>query len=379
MRKATLLLFCSVLTVFVFQAQSQKKTTKQTVKKDFVSTEGGFSINFPVKPVKKTKPMSAAFGQTISTWFEATTGNALYNLVYVDFPTAITDEYEKNTRFDAMKSYIISNNSYNLVNENVVYYEGYIGREFVVESPKLTITMRGFIIEQRLFQMIVVTIGRLSKLTPKVKAATQKRIGNFVNSFKVTNLPTPKTVATELPDDFGISINDGLLKSEFFGLTYQIPQDWTVLTDEQVRLIKDLLPAFANQNSDYEDKQLENSLKNTEILLFALDKPFESGETESMLIVSAERVSFPNFLPSSVISSYVANLEPTEKVVKKTTNTKINGVDFAWVETFDSANKTGQRLYVANRKGIAFEILFTFKNQTQLQTLVKSLETIKFE
>ena len=362
------------------QKQPPKSNKSSVQAKNFVSQEGGFSVRFPKYPTKKTNSINSAFGQTTLTTFQAATTTALFSVMYVDFPTAIKDEDELNIRFDAMKNSIISNGSYNLVSEKIIYYEESPGREFLMENAKLSVTMRGFIVEQRFFQLMVITPGKMSKSTAKVKAANQKKIDDFINSFAITKLPTPKTLAVELPEDFGVSIEDSVFSSQFLGVSFEIPPDWSLLNEEQVDLVKLLGLSAAQENKDYQDNALERSIKNSKFLLIATDRPIGSGESQAFLMIIAERVSFPNFLPAAISNTYIKiYLDPTEKVVKPTTLTKINGVEFAWVETFDSSDNSRKRMYVANRKGIAFEIFFTFKTDAQLQVLLKSINSMKFE
>ncbi len=57
---------------------------------------------------------------------------------------------------------------------------------------------------------------------------------------------------------------------------------------------------------------------------------------------------------------------------------KLGGVDFAWIEIENTGHAYKQRVYIANRKGIAFQILLTYRAESELKTLLDSLQTIKF-
>lgn len=372
MKKNSITLICLLILASTFVTNAQKKA--------FSSVEGGFSVNFPVKPKKSLKPMDTAFGKANMTTYEAATPSAFYSVNFVDFPTAIKDEDELNTRYDAGRNNILAKGGFNLIAEKIYNYKDYLGREFQLENAKFSLTTRVVVVEQRMFQLMVLTLGRMSKLPVKTKNVNQRLIDNFFNSFTVTILPDAKTQAVELPEDFGISIENSVFSSKFLGFSYEIPEGWTVLDDEQVDLIKEIGLQSAQTNRDYEDNSLEKAFEKTKFLLMAIDQPIESGKGEAFLMIAAERVSFPNFLPSAVSASYIKTyLDPTEKVVKNTTMTKIGGVDFAWIETFDSKDNTRHRMYVANRKGIALEIFFNYKTDAQLQILMRSLNSLKFE
>jgi hypothetical protein len=57
---------------------------------------------------------------------------------------------------------------------------------------------------------------------------------------------------------------------------------------------------------------------------------------------------------------------------------KLGGVDFAWIEVENAAQAYKQRIYIANRKGIAFQILLIYRAESELKTLLESMQTIKF-
>lgn len=67
------------------------------------------------------------------------------------------------------------------------------------------------------------------------------------------------------------------------------------------------------------------------------------------------------------------------KIIQNPKQIKIDGVDFTWAEIESSELSSKERFFVANRKGIALEILLIYQNEEQLQTLLGSLQTMKFQ
>jgi hypothetical protein len=96
-----------------------------------------------------------------------------------------------------------------------------------------------------------------------------------------------------------------------------------------------------------------------------------------VLLVAVERVSYPNFEPMSAAKSFVSSyLDPTERAVKGPALERIGGLEFAWVESYDSALKQYQRMYFANRKGVAFEFSLTYLEPADLQVMLRSIRTL---
>jgi hypothetical protein len=104
-----------------------------------------------------------------------------------------------------------------------------------------------------------------------------------------------------------------------------------------------------------------------------------SAANNAVFAIAAEKVSFPNFLPLRIAENYLKTfLDNGEKILKTPSSIKLGGADFVWVETENVEKKFKQRLYVANRKGIAFQLLLNYRNDVELKIMLDCLQTIRF-
>jgi hypothetical protein len=345
---------------------------------DILKTDG-FKIEFPAKPSRSVAPVETAFGKTSMVSYRLMTNLAFYNVNYLDFPTVITDKTETSLRFAAVKAALIKDAADRLISETEISFGGNPGVEYVIESKDTTLTTRCLFIQQRFFQLVVVTKGRQTKSTARVNDFNRKNVEQFINSFYVNELPKPQTTAVDLPEDFGIEINNSIFTSRFFGFSIKLPENWRIVEKEQTDVFKDLSVQGAENSSEKMQKSLDLSLKNTEILLFMTKADINAAVNSSVLAIAAEQVSFPNFDPKVIADSFLKNfLENDEVILKKTTVTKIGEVDFSWFEIENKVKKIKKRFYFANRKGIAFQLLLIYQNEVELRTMLDSLTTIRF-
>src|SRR4029079_6131411 len=62
----------------------------------YSSTNGGFNIDFPSKPLVQTIEKETSFGKNPITTCVLQTGFADYSVTFLDFPTLMTDKYDLN-------------------------------------------------------------------------------------------------------------------------------------------------------------------------------------------------------------------------------------------------------------------------------------------
>ena len=380
--RITILFMCAALTVITINAQKKNPPPRAIINAveqvDVLKTDG-FKIDFPAKPARTVAPIDTAYGKTNMVSYRLGTTYGFYGVNYIDFPTVISDKTEISLRFDAVKAALINSAEDRLISETEISFGGNPGMEYVIEGKDTTLTMRCLFIQQRFFQLLIVTKGKLSKSTERVKNFNQKNIDKFINSFSVTELPTPKLTAVELPKDFGIEINSSIFTSRFFGFSIRMPENWSIVEKEQTDVLKDLSVQESENSSEKIQKSLDLSLKNTEVLLFMTKADAETSVNSAVIAIAAERVSFPNFEPKAIADSFVKTfLEPDEKILRQPSAVKIGGVDFSWVEVENTSKKFKQRFYIANRKGIALQLLVIYENETELKTFLDLLTTVKF-
>lgn len=381
--KLKVLFFCTVLLSNAIYAQKnppppRREITVATEQTDVLKTDG-FKIKFPAKPTRSVAPIDTAYGKTNMVSYRLMTNLTFYNVNYLDFPTVITDKNEISLRFDGVKAALTKDAADRLISETEISFGGSPGVEYVIESKDTTLTTRCLFIQQRFFQLVIVTKGRQGKSTARVNDFNRKNVEQFFNSFYVNELPKPQTIAVELPKDFGVEINNSIFTSRFFGFSIKLPENWRVVEAEQTNILKDLSVQEAGNSSEKIQKFLDLSLKNTEILLFMTKADVNATVNTSVFSIAAERVSFPNFDPKAIADSFLKNfLENDEVILKKTSVTKIGKVDFFWFEIENREKNIKKRFYFANRKGIAFQLLLIYQNESELRIMMDSLSTVKF-
>lgn len=348
--------------------------------KEFVSDEGGFKIKFPGTPVKKTSMIETAAGQIHLTKLTAASTVANYAVAFMDFPAAVTDPLELKVRYDGGRDAVLRGMPGSaLVDEKDMYFGDRYGREFVVESAALTATYRVFLVQQRLFEIVVFT-PRLSKAPEQVRANYRKTIEEFFNSFVITNIPAPKEQSPQFPESFGVKVEQGVFSSDFFEFTMKLPQNWKPLSAEELEFMENSRDNSSRKKSKGQE-QLELSLKNSQDLLFVMKLPVGSEENSGLQIV-AERTSFANFNPlrSLQVASerlYVGQLGL--QITKPVESVKLNGVEFARAGLVNPNNGAKVDIYMANRKGLALEFILSYSSDEDLKRLESSLQTVNFK
>lgn len=365
--------FFTILLPQTFQLRAQ------TVKPLFESQEGSFKIAFPVKPTKKVSTIDTAFGKSAMTVYSAATTLSFYGVTFLDFPAPIKDETEQNIRFDMFKETITANFKGTLISETEVALGKHRGKDFVIEGNGLTGVFRILFVEQRVFQLSIVNRGLMSRSSQKIKNALQKRVDDFINSFVITKLPEATSLITELPEDFGLTFENSRLHIGYFGMTAEIPKDWTRLSEEEAELAKELGVLLVQPKNEKEGKILELSRQNTKILFMCLNENDAEAEYHATFSIAVEKVNIPTFLPEAAIKQYVkTTLDKNDKVTKAPSPIKISGVEFFWAESYNSLEKRSTRFYVANIDGIAFQLFMFYDKEEDMRTMTKIIESITF-
>lgn len=353
-------------------------TGRDTAAGPFESREGGFKVQFPGPPTHEFRDVDVSFGKARIHTFTRGTALGAYTVGYLDFPTAIKDKFDLDTRFDVMREAQVKRVNGRVMEENEHYHGTNYGRHLVIESEEITQTFRVIMVEQRLFTLTVITRGKLSRQTGALKASNEQRIKRFMDSFTVTQIPKPELTAIELPADFGVSIEKDLFRSSYFGVSMQLPKGWHILAAAE----SEVLLEIGKEEIGRRNRRLADHITsgNSRILATISKTPIEESVSPAMIVIGAEKAPYPNFLATAAAKTFVsAFLDRAEKVIKQPTSETIGGIPFSWAETYDSASKVKQRIYFANVKGVAFEVGLTYSDDADLGVMLKALETIRLE
>ncbi len=343
----------------------------------YESKEGGFKVGFPSRPEVSTVEKESSFGKTPITVCALVTSMATYSVTYVDFPTVLTDKYDLNVRFDAMRDSQEKQLSGRVMTDSEYYFGTYYGRSNVIESAAVTISIRTFVVGPRMFILIVQTKGKLSTQSEKLRTANENRINKFFNSFLITKVSEPKTVAVELPSDFDVMADQGTFSSKFFDLSLSSPDGWVTFNRDNSEMILDLGKELVKGKEPELVERL--TPQNARVLGVFSNGDAEKGVATSFFMIMAERAPYPNFLPSAVAKTYLTlYLDQPDKVTKPVSAIKFGGADFAWIETFDTKSNLYSRLFFSNRRGISLEFLMIYKDESDLKAMLKSMDSLKF-
>ena len=346
--------------------------------KTFNTPKGAFSAYFPFRPRKNVIKVESTEGYTDFVVHESTTRYYSYSVGYIDSPYVVDTEEEKSLNYQIQAEELATRLKGKIKNQDEIAKYGFKGRDYIITSKSLTLSVRMIFAKQRLFRLVVITRGKPNSRTGKLARSNQRIVDRFFNSFKVTELPTPKFGSVELPDDFGGSIEGNNYVSSYFGFSSRVPEGWSILDQPTAELIFKYGTEVALEDTKKYKELTKKSAENTKLLFLALKE--ETEEDEVLLIaVAAESLSTPIFLPKVVIEFNILTLEENEEVTIGLSKRIIDGINFAWYETKDNRDHTLTRLYVANLNKLALEIVLVYKTKEELEDLEKFLNSIKFK
>lgn len=347
---------------------------------EFSSAEGGFKVRFPSTPKKIALEIETHFGKSPITQFQAMTSTGAYIASYLDFPAPVTDPVELKLRYDNGQERLLSKPGKKLLAENEFQVGTHVGREIVVEDEMFTTFHRMLVVEQRLFQMLVLTTNKYSKATTAGKAEIRKKADRFFSSFTVTKIPAPQLATPELPADFGLKLETGVLTSDYLGMTITLPRNWRVLDTDEAENLKSSAKDRLSSAETTAEQQIAYSLTNTKPLAILTKKALGTVNNTTVLL-GAERVSFPNFQPLKMAQEIEKMIveKMGEKILMKPQVISIDGVEFVRFEAFNSQNNLKTRAYLTNRKGLALQAVMVYSDDADAAILDESMNTIRFK
>lgn len=156
--------------------------------KEFESTDGGFAVAFPGKPGFKTHTVQALTGPLADHIHGLDIGVAFFAATYTDmpFPVPAGDKELTNLGLDAGRDKALSGAGSQLISEEPISLDGYIGRGIFYSSPGGSLThYRAYIVGNRLYHLIVVS-DDYRKSPAEDRKFFKGLIDRFFASFKLT-------------------------------------------------------------------------------------------------------------------------------------------------------------------------------------------------
>ncbi|HEX7999862.1 MAG TPA: hypothetical protein VF528_15855 [Pyrinomonadaceae bacterium] len=137
----------------------------------YSSNEGRFSVLLPVQPKVTSQPVDTAAGKLINNVIFSQTTMAAYAVSYADYPQNNADPQQV---LDSVRSGAITGIKGTLISGKNIMHKGYPGREFQASTEGALYTSRIFLVNNRLYQMVVVA--------PANKSSADD-INKFLTSF----------------------------------------------------------------------------------------------------------------------------------------------------------------------------------------------------
>ncbi|HEX8494071.1 MAG TPA: hypothetical protein VF658_14590 [Pyrinomonadaceae bacterium] len=135
------------------------------------STAGRFSILMPSEPKVQEQPVDTAVGKLINHIFLAQKGSAAFAISYADYPQNNADPQGV---LDTVRDGAINGIKGTLVSGKNITHKTFPGREFQASTQGALYTSRIFLVNNRLYQMVVVApVGHL----------TDAEVNRFLTSF----------------------------------------------------------------------------------------------------------------------------------------------------------------------------------------------------
>jgi hypothetical protein len=126
----------------------------------YSSPTGRFSILMPAQPKVQEQPVDTAAGQLINHVFLAQSGTAAFAISYADYPQNDADPQQV---LDEVRQGAITGIKGTLISGKNITHKGFHGREFQASTQGALYTSRIFLVNNRLYQMVVVApAGQLS-------------------------------------------------------------------------------------------------------------------------------------------------------------------------------------------------------------------------
>ena len=152
----------------------------------FESKPFGFKIEFPVKPVEKTKPLSTASGEVTLNMFEYDASkdtldlNQVYMASYVEYAADIDGDNKEQQKQLCRKAVdnVVARLKGQLIKESIITIDGFEGVEARIEYKNNTevLKMRMYLVHNKMYMLETAT---------KMAKDNNKHIAKFMDSFRL--------------------------------------------------------------------------------------------------------------------------------------------------------------------------------------------------
>ena len=137
----------------------------------YSSATGRFAVLTPVEPRVTEQGLEVGGVKVLNNVFLALTQFAVFSVSYADFPPKTS---KSKSLLDNVRKGVINGIKGTLISSSNISYKGHSGREFQASSDSGLYTSRIFLVNARLYQLVVVAVpGKVSA----------EDVHRFLNSF----------------------------------------------------------------------------------------------------------------------------------------------------------------------------------------------------
>lgn len=342
--------------------------------REFTAEDKSFTILLPEISRQKADAIAKAesiartlFGGSKIYFKQSSLRNAAFGITYQNFSAPLLDNLEKEAQFESMSELIgektgdvftsriedtdFSTNNKNTI-DNKLSTEKLYGIQTVLELTDLYIFSRLFIVEQRLFRIMVIL--------PQNEAESYRDdISTFFSSFRIGKIPPAKFAATPLPPkDFKVSFNKQNIQSEILNLSFQFPKDWII---EVFDLEKQKLSAEEQKQYEKQKSQLRWIWRNRQGFAWA-----ESTTNKSNMALIVNRQP----LADSKLQEFVTDRAKLYQA--KQSEVEINGNKLLVLK-----RDQGISHYYTKWNDYFLEIYLEYDNEKDLKLMEESIKSLK--
>ena len=138
---------------------------------NYSSAAGRFGVLMPAEPRVTEQGLEIGAGKLVNNVFLALTQFAVFSVSYADFPPKTS---KSKSLLDNVRKGVINGIKGTLISSSNISHKGHSGREFQASSDSGVYTSRIFLVNSRLYQLVVVAVpGKVSA----------EDVHRFLNSF----------------------------------------------------------------------------------------------------------------------------------------------------------------------------------------------------
>ncbi len=344
--------------------------------KSYSYDNGRFKVSLPAEPEVEVAPMEFGIVKTSLYTYTSEGPSQLYVFGFMNFGLSIQDEAEISGFLDSWQEGLVESLTEAKVTAVDEVVNGRSARHIIAENSILRFEAYVYFIDGRMAQLVVATPSDESDETKDENRVLTKR---FFESFVYSELDKarePVSMPGTMETDEARLYND-----DTYGFSLTLPKSWWRVDKAELSRGAESNVLKQKGTNATGRKSVDESTKNTEILLTAVGFDNENG-TRGTLAIGVElfpsmRLSTKSIATAS-FKNFITNLG--YKPVLAPTYKTVNGTGFYIFEMTREFNGLllNQRFYMRKHKGKMFEIVLTENDPVILKQMEESLETLTF-